>query len=441
MFNLQEKVVLFMLKTINDLQQFFNDRKHFGVKPGLKRMQYLLKRLGHPEKSLRAIHVAGTNGKGSTIQFLQHALMKHHYEVGVFTSPSFTDIRGHILINNKEICERDLLAYMNELLPFVHELDQKNDHPTEFELLTVIAICYFSRNADIALIETGMGGRDDTTNVIHPIVSVITNVSTDHVQFLGETIEEITLHKAGIIKENTSVVVGNVSDDSRKIILDEAYKKQAPVYLLNEHFSFRKIIENKYEWSFRDQLSLTFSLDIHGIYQVENICTALMALYCLQNFGMNFNWRQVITSIEQTELIGRFEKMVEQPTIILDSAHNVAGIKAFIQTIEQRYSNKEKHLLFSGFKDKQLTRMIEPLIDEFHSITLTTFAHERAASLTYMKQLAEKYNLRVSSDWKEEIKSVIDDRKTEDLYFVTGSLHFIAQVRAFILEQINEDYV
>src|SRR5690625_4454746 len=207
-----------MFHTMEEIELFLNERNYLGIKLGLDRVNYLLDRLNHPENELMTVHVAGTNGKGSTIQFLQNSLMASGYRVGMFTSPSFTGVRGHILVNGKEITEEEILSVLNDLLPFIHELDEKNNHPTTFEIITVLAIAFFSNNVDIALIETGMGGKDDTTNVVVPTVSIITNVSIDHQNHLGKTMEEITNHKAGIIKENTPVVVGNVQSESMNII-------------------------------------------------------------------------------------------------------------------------------------------------------------------------------------------------------------------------------
>lgn len=430
-----------MLNTMEEIQLFFQKRKYLGIKLGLERMQYLLERLGNPEKKLRTIHVAGTNGKGSTIQFLQNVLINNDYKVGVFTSPSFTNLCGHFFINGKEIQEQDFISTFKKLLPFIKELDGIGNSPTEFEILTVLAIYHFRENVDIALFETGMGGRDDTTNVITPIVSVITNVSYDHSHFLGSTIEEITLHKAGIIKENRPVIVGNVHESSRKIISAEARKNNASLYLLNEHFSYR-IFSNNIEWSYCDEFTVSFSLGFHGMYQIENISIVLMVIYYLnRHLGIKISWDKTIPSIERTKLIGRFEKINNDPPIILDSAHNVAGIKAFIQSVEEHYPKEEKHLLFAGFKDKELEEMLQSLKGHFKTISITTFDHERAATLTDMSEFIEKYHLTVVHDWQEEVLTMLNHSTRSNINFVTGSLHFIAQVRTFILEQMKKDYV
>src|SRR5699024_3428120 len=219
-----------MFYSVAEIEDFLHKRKKIGIKPGLTRVKYLFKKMNHPEKYLSIIHVAGTNGKGSTIQFINKALIACNYQVGMFTSPSFTGVRGHFLINGVEISNKDLIFTMNELLPVIQEMDRRNMHPTEFEIITVLALLLFKNRTDIVLLETGMGGRYDTTNCVIPLLSVITNVEKDHMNFLGQTIEEITAHKAGIIKKNRPVVIGRVTDESEIVIKEEAKRKNAPIY-------------------------------------------------------------------------------------------------------------------------------------------------------------------------------------------------------------------
>src|SRR5690625_3069641 len=182
------------------LNHYFTKRDEFGIKPGLERIHRLLELLGNPEKEIKAIHIAGTNGKGSTIQFMKNVLINNGYDVGVFTSPSFYGIRGHIE-HNRSFIDNELFLHILELMkPAIKQLDDEENHPTTFEIITAVAFMYFKEHVDIVLVETGMGGREDTTNCFTPILSVITNVDFDHVGFLGDTLEEITAHKAGIIK-------------------------------------------------------------------------------------------------------------------------------------------------------------------------------------------------------------------------------------------------
>src|SRR5699024_5704352 len=191
-----------MFINFQDIEEFMNSRRKFGIKPGLKRMNYLLDRLHHPERYFKSIHVAGTNGKGSTIQFMKKALMANGHRVGVFTSPSLSGLTGHIWCNGQKIETREWVSLMNDIYPIITELDKKGIHLTSFEIITAIVFVYFSKHVHIALIETGMGGRFDTTNCLDPIVTIITNVTRDHTRFLGKSLADIAYHKAGIIKQN-----------------------------------------------------------------------------------------------------------------------------------------------------------------------------------------------------------------------------------------------
>lgn len=417
-----------MFDTINEIEQYFIKRREFGIKPGLERVHKLLKKMGNPEKKLKAIHVAGTNGKGSTIQFLKNALVEQHYEVGLFTSPSFSGLAGHFLINQQQIKEDDIILFMNRLFPSIEKLDEVGMHPTEFEILTVLAFLYFKeKRVDFALIETGMGGREDTTNCFIPILSIITNVEKDHMNFLGNTIEEITLHKAGIMKRHRPIVVGPLHHSSEKIIKREARKLKAPFFQLGKHF-FVKEENNRAIWTYND-VTISFKLNMQGFHQVENASLALMALCLLNENGLTINWQTVVTSLQKTTLPGRFEVVSSNPTVIIDSAHNVAGIHSLIQTVQSNYPKQSVHVLFAAFKDKQLDEMLSLLKENVASITLTTFSHDRAASVMELKPLIGE-NIYLELDWKKAIKK-LNEHCQQDIFLVTGSLHFITVVRQY----------
>lgn len=423
-----------MLHSFAEVNSFLKERKNFGIKLGLERVNYLLEKLNYPEKELKVIHVAGTNGKGSTIQFMNNALIACGYQVGVFTSPSFTGICGHFLINNVEINGQDVVKLLNEMIPIIKVLDDNKMHPTEFEILTVMAFLYFKDRTDFVLVETGMGGRFDTTNCLTPIISIITNVEKDHMQFLGESLEEISTHKAGIIKENCPVIIGDVGKISEKIFRHEANKKNATVYQLFLDFTY-VMNEHINTWKFSGK-KLQFQLSLKGDHQVNNASLAIMALELIQQKGFTINWKDVSNSLYDTTLPGRFERVWHYPTIILDSAHNVAGTKAFVQTVMEYYPNNEKHLLFAGFKDKQLKEMVTVISEPFAQLGITTFNHERAASIKEIVAALEAGTpTKNISSWEHYLEEILHEKNEEIIYFVTGSLHFITIVRNWLLEK------
>ena len=239
------------MNTIKEAEDFLNSRKQYGIKPGLDRIQALLEGMNHPENYLQSIHVAGTNGKGSTIAFLSHALIQNGYRTGIFTSPSFYGLKGYFLLDENFIEDDIIVHELNLLLPYIQELDRQGNAPTEYEILTALAFLVFKDRADITLIETAMGGRFDTTNVVHPLLSIITNVEMDHMNFLGNSVSEIAFHKAGIIKNQVPVILGKTKEEAFQVIQQEAEEKKAPLlrfgtdFFLNERVLNWKAVQEK----------------------------------------------------------------------------------------------------------------------------------------------------------------------------------------------------
>lgn len=422
-----------MFTTFQEIEAFFNSRKAFGIKPGLDRIHRLLALLNHPEKSVPAIHVAGTNGKGSTIQFIKNALQANDVKVGVFTSPSLTGLTGHLLIDDSEISEPTFIDLCNELYPHVLQLDQEHNPPTEFEIITAIGFLYFSQGVDIALIEAGMGGREDTTNCFHPFLSIITNVAKDHTAFLGDSISEIAYQKAGIIKVNSPVIVGDLEAEALAVIIAEAKKCNAPVYQLGENFSYNRNKDRSMTW-FNNGRTVKTNLQMYGEYQFQNASIALMALEKLVDAGYQISFTKAALAIGQTKLAGRFEIVNKDPLVILDGAHNPAGVAAFIKTVNEHFTADEKHVLVAVFKDKELDAMLEQLGASFTSITLTSFQHPRAANAEDLYQLTSTSEKHIATDWKEEVNQILQG-KGSGVRFITGSLNFISLVREYILSR------
>lgn len=415
---------------IEHFEEFLQRRKHLGIKLGLERMQKMAEILNHPEKKNKFIHVAGTNGKGSTIQFIKNALLKNGYQVGVFSSPSFYGIKGYFEVGNTFIDEKTLLDYVNEIYPIVIKLDIDGDGPTEFEIVTMLAFLVFEKNVDFVLIETGMGGREDTTNIVDSIMSIITNVTYDHQQFLGQTIEEIAEHKAGIIKWGCPVVVGNLSKAAYKVIAQEAHTKHAEFYSYGHEF----VIDDYTYKSHLSDVRIPLHLKLKGQHQYHNASLALTALELLVKLGHQIEWNKAIEGINETFMPGRYERVLEYPHLILDSAHNVDAVQMLIQTIMENCESDKKVLIFAAFSDKALEAMLEQLIPTFDKIYLTTFNHPRAASHESLVDFFQNDNIFWVEDWQVKIKEISVKPDEETAYFVTGSLDFITKVRNFILK-------
>lgn len=417
---------------------FFKERSNFGIKPGLDRIKYLLKLCGHPEKTVSTVHVAGTNGKGSTIQYMKSALMTSGYHVGVFSSPSLEGIRGHMTVNGEQITIAEFISLLNELYPKIIELDQQHNHPTEFEIITVIAFLFFQRHAQIALIETGMGGRGDTTNCIEPLLSIITSVDFDHMEFLGDTIENIAYEKAGIIKKDRPVIIGEVVNEAKMTIKKVANELNAPIYELANDFSYTetKMITHgqKFVWTCKAE-QFTVAIEQKGPHQIKNSSLAIMGLVLLKQNGLHIDTVDITNGFKKVTIPGRFEQIKSKPLIVVDGAHNVAGIKAFLHTIQISDQNPNKVLVFAAFKDKDINSMLQELLPHFSTIILTTFNHPRAATVSELHTLVQSVNKNIDvvswNNFKREISSYI--RSTKDIsYYFTGSLHFIKEVKNFL---------
>lgn len=425
-----------MFTNFNQVEIFLEQRKKHGIKPGLDRMERLLALSGNPHQGLKAIHVAGTNGKGSTIRFMDNALRLSGYHVGVFVSPSMEGVTGHMMIDGKAISKQAFLSFINQLHPFIQLLDAENNQPSEFEIITVIAFMHFTKNVDIALIETGMGGREDTTNCFTPLLSIITNVEKDHIAFLGKTIEEIARHKAGIIKENIPVIVGDINQDAAVVIEKEVLSKRAEMFQYGKNFS---VIENgkpSGRQTFRfykdGKCQMNAAIRMFGRHQLTNASLAIMAMFKLEDLGYFIDWSSVLRGIENTTVPGRFEIIHENPVVILDGAHNAAGIKAFLETVVGGYKTEKKHLVFAAFKDKDVDTILTLLNGHFASITLTTFDHPRAARPHELAKFLQSDTAYIISDWKEAIGEIVNGTHRNDYFFITGSLEFISRVRHFL---------
>lgn len=428
-----------MIETMQQVESFFKSRKELGIKPGLDRINQLLEMLGNPQDQMQAIHIAGTNGKGSTLHYLNDALQMNGYQVGVFTSPSFTGLRGHMFINDIEISEEVFISILNDIYHSIQQLDGEQMHPTEFEIITVMSFVYFANHVDIALIEAGMGGREDTTNCFQPIMSIITNIARDHTAFLGDTIKAIASHKAGIIKHKRPVIIGNMKQDALNVIKEEARLKQTKVYQLGDQFTykFRGNDETGQCFSWYDDSSTVFEVGIQmrGEHQLKNTSIAIMALVKLAENGYKIIWKLALAGLRKTVIPGRFEVIQHNPTVIADGAHNPAGVASFLQTVSANYDQKDKHLIFAAFKDKELKTMLDQLSKHFTTITLTSFDHPRAASAEALYHLTEAEHKCRIDNWQEAIDKINNTKSpVEQCYFITGSLHFISSVRKYITE-------
>ncbi|WP_419878869.1 bifunctional folylpolyglutamate synthase/dihydrofolate synthase [Brevibacillus centrosporus] len=432
----------------------------FGQRPGLERMQWVLGELGNPERRVPFIHVAGTNGKGSTCAFLTQMLMEAGYSVGTFTSPYLIDFRERIRYNGSMIEEEDLLQLANEVRVLVERCEKETEFgsPTEFEVITLIAILYFARVKLPAVVvwETGLGGRLDSTNVVIPLVSVITNIGLDHTSVLGDNLVDIAGEKAGIIKPGVPVVTGERRAEVLAVFHEKAKQTRSTVYEIGNHFAGEQVEEKLGEQQFRYRSRLrrneeTYRLTINGIHQTDNASIALMTIDILRNyFSFLLEDEEIFRGLQQTRWPGRLEIVSPRPLVILDGAHNQEGMEALAGSLERLLPEGARlHLLFSGLADKPLSQMAEtllPLQSRIESLYVTTFDFPRAAESEMLHDAFhtggwEAEKLEAVPDWRAFLLSWMREKqsaKADDWLVVCGSLYFIAQVRAFFPTTVEE---
>lgn len=435
------------MKEIENNQWIANyrtDQPHFG----LERMVELLALRGNPHLKLKVIHIGGTNGKGSTITFLKKMLEKLGLRVGVFSSPYLIHYTDQISINGESIPEARLETLMADYQSLLEGESAANlQGTTEFEIITAIAYDYFaSEQVDVAIMEVGMGGLLDSTNVCQPILTGITTIGLDHVALLGDTLEAIAEQKAGIIKQGIPLVTGRIAPEALTVIDRIAEGKDASslAYGGNYHVSHQKSVVTGEVFDYTSVVRQgRFQTGLLGLHQIENagMALALLDTFC-QEDGRELASNDFLgQALEETSWPGRLEIVSRDPLMILDGAHNPHAIKALLVTLQERFADYHKEILFTCIKTKALEDMLDLLgAMPDTELTLTHFADSRATDESVLKEAAKSRNLSYQ-DWHDFLEQNLTDKKEEKqtVRIVTGSLYFLSQVRAYLMERKNEN--
>ena len=435
------------MKEIQNNQWIANyrtDQPHFG----LERMEELLALRGNPHLKLKVIHIGGTNGKGSTIAFLKKMLEKLGLRVGVFSSPYLIHYTDQISINGESIPEARLESLMADYRSLLEGGAAASlQGTTEFEIITAIAYDYFaSEQVEVAIMEVGMGGLLDSTNVCQPILTGITTIGLDHVALLGDTLEAIAEQKAGIIKQGIPLVTGRIAPEALAVIDRIAEGKDAPIFAYGTDYQVR-YQKSMVTGEVFDYTSVVrqgrFQTGLLGLHQIEN---AGMAIALLDNFcqedGRELASNHVLAqALEETSWPGRLEIVSREPLMILDGAHNPHAIKALLATLQERFADYRKEILFTCIKTKALEDMLD-LLEQIPDteLTLTHFDDSRATDESVLEEAAKSRNLSYQG-WQDFLEQKLTDKKEEKqtVRIVTGSLYFLSQVRAYLMERKNEN--
>ena len=408
-----------------------------GIKFGLENTFRLLEILGNPQKNFRAIHIAGTNGKGSTSSLIASILSEMNFKVGLYTSPHLVRFNERIKVDCNEIDDDYLVEMVNFLKPQIEKIK-----PTFFEVTTAIAFKYFSEmKIDYGVIETGLGGRLDSTNVLLPDVSVITKIGLDHKEFLGDTIEKIAYEKAGIIKENKPVVVSSNGDTVKKIFRDIAKEKRTSIVFVDENYSHSNLNQTIENLIAKVQSKISgkeYSIQspLIGDYQIENIKTSIATIEIL--FPEKNLEETIYKGIKNLKfrLRGRFEVLNTEPLIILDTAHNSDAIKNFLFSLNKIVANR-KVAVFGIMKDKEIDDVIDLIENSFEKILLCQAKIERAMNV---EELATKFNqskIEKLNSVKLALINALDRVSTDQAIVVFGSNFIVGEAIEFF-EKKNE---
>lgn len=369
----------------------------------------LANHLNNPEKRLKTIHIAGTNGKGSTSSLLASILQEAGYKVGLYTSPHLKDFRERIKINGKLIPKSFVTSFIEANKPFFdkHQL-------SFFEMTVGLAFEYFtSEKVDIAIIEVGMGGRLDSTNILKPLISVITNISLDHTVFLGDTLAKIAYEKAGIIKKNTPVVIGEYTEETKPVFEKKTREENATIYFAS------------------DLITKTYPSDLKGPYQKSNKKTTLQTIAILQEFYLILESHikdGFMNVVKNTGLLGRWQEIESKPKTIVDTAHNYHGLKVVIQQIEKESFN-ELHFVLGFVNDKNLDDIL-PLFPKKAKYYLAKPNNRRGLDVFDLHKKAREHRLNCSTfnSVSEAYKSAKNNAKTDDLIYIGGSTFVVAEI-------------
>ncbi|PTH18298.1 bifunctional folylpolyglutamate synthase/dihydrofolate synthase [Staphylococcus auricularis] len=412
-----------------DSLYWIHERTKFGVKPGVKRMEWMLERLNNPQHNIRGIHVGGTNGKGSTVAYLRAALVDNGYEVGTFTSPFIETFNERISLNGVPISDDEVVELVQIVKTVSEDMDEQTDLgvATEFEIITAMMFVYFGKlhPVDFVIIEAGLGIKNDSTNVFNPIMAILTSIGLDHTDILGDTYIDIARDKGDIVKPHIPVIYAVKNDDALKVIRSYAEERHATPIEFDRDIDIVSE-DDEFTYRYKDYELETIVLEMIGEHQKENAALAITALIELNERNyIELDFNKMIDGIESVYWTGRIEQVKEQPLMILDGAHNTESVSALTDTIKKYYHIDKMDILFSAIKGKSVRKMAENLTEIADRFYITDF--EFPKSLT-----KEDIYQDVPSDNKEMIDDYVSfiENYDGDGLLITGSLYFISEVKA-----------
>ena len=411
----------------------------FGIHLGMERITGLLDELGHPEKQIKTVHVTGTNGKGSVSSMIANILLSSGLKVGKFTSPHFVKYNERIEVNGEAISDEAFATVHSAVKIAADNVVKKSgNQPTQFEILTAAAFLYFAlEKVDYAVIEVGLGGLWDSTNVIKPEVSVIVNVSLDHTDRCGTAVEEIAMQKAGIIKENVPVVTA-AEGEALGPIQAMCMFKQAPLYIYGKAFTGQEVMSSMEGTTFTlsaGNYHSNYEIKLPGAHQIANTAVAVVAAKLVSKKDERITEEALHEGVKKTLWPGRFERIEMSPDIILDGAHNPAGAKALRAALDKYYSHKKVNFVFGMMGDKDMKTVIDTLFKKEDTVrTVLADKGPRAASAKDLAKLVGK-KAKAFDSLEDAYKDAIDNAGKDGVVCICGSLYLIGTFKALLQKE------
>ena len=428
--------------TYSEAIDYIYDLTKYGIKLGLENINYLLYLLGEPHKKLKIIHVAGTNGKGSTCSSISSILQSDGYKVGLYTSPHLVDFTERIKINHKPINRKKVSELLERIKPYIEKVANTPSygHPTFFEVITSMAFLYFfEEQVDYLVLEVGLGGRLDATNVCEPLISVITHIDYDHMDKLGNSLEEIAREKGGIIKPEGIVISSNQYEEAYNEIKKIADEKNSHIYSVGREIIY-KIVKS-------DIKGVIFNLkgiyneykNLHtpllGRHQADNSAAAITAIEALKIRGVNITEKAIRVGLEKVKWTGRLEIIQTNPTLVLDGAHNPNGIKVVRDALKEIFSYRRLILVLAIFADKDYKKMIQIIVPNADLIIATKTKNPRATPPRIIAKEAAQYidqnKISVTENIPQAINCALSNSKEDDLICITGSLYTVGEAKKY----------
>ena len=429
-----------------EAMKYITEVGNFGSSYGLERTYKLLELLDNPHGKLKIIHVAGTNGKGSTTAMITSMLKEAGYKVGMYTSPFLEEFEERIQINGNNIPKEKLAQLMTKIKYAVDKvIEEGYNHPTEFEIITALMFLYFAtEKVDFAVVEVGLGGRLDSTNVITPILSVITSISFDHTNILGNTLEEIAREKAGIIKAGIPTLIYPQEEIVEKVLSEKCEELGAKLYKINKDDAklVEIIKEDKIYQLVKVKLDDEYDvkLPLLGEHQILNLAVALKALEIIKDKAAKLSKESIIKALSEVRWNGRLEVMSNEPCVVIDGAHNIQGITQLDKNIKKYFKYDDLYLILGILADKDVDHMVKVITPQAKKVFTVTPNSMRAETAEELLEEVKKYNesCEACNDYKNAFEDALKLCKKDDLLLISGSLYMIGEMRGIIKKHFSK---